>query len=369
MVDRGLLTSSDELMLLTEMHLQTYLEDSLGLAISTVTLDSVASEYATTHLLEVLEGRVYFTENTVMPTQGTLDFLVRQAFVGLALDDYLRLLQDEAESPLLKSTIYAEVVVEVEEPEEDSSDGFEWTLPLIVIVAGGGAAMLSVCILAYLLCTAKSRRQFAGLTKQGSSDTPATHSGPPEVFEDDSQSDVESDATSVYSYKQHDDSSVSLAPSFMHAITERSALGGFYAESDDDSLKTPSLLWNQEGQATNPTKHQPRPKSVVVGPTRGDEIHSYNDAIRRQQRQYGQEEYGQEDYADQSWADGGGASMGGEESLGGGANSVLYLTDDEEPIKRKDFSHLWDEEEKKEDMNSYPAGELSFEDDIYSTSS
>jgi hypothetical protein len=63
-----------------------------------------------------VEGRVFFIEDSILPTQITLDFLVQTGLLwNCHLDEFLRLLQDEAKSSLLQNTVYAQVSVEGEE--------------------------------------------------------------------------------------------------------------------------------------------------------------------------------------------------------------------------------------------------------------
>jgi hypothetical protein len=390
-----------ELVSITETHLQQYLQDALGLDILAVDLTSFATEYTSTYILEEMDnGRVYFPQGSVVPTTSTLDLLVRNAFVGLALDEYISTLQNTALSPILKSAIYAELVVDgatppngAQQQQGNSDGGFEWTTPWIIIVAGGGAAVLAVCCLAFLLFSAKcQRRDTRGdvLAKVASNDTPLSFNDDGmELFrnegDDDASGSYCSDGTSVYSYKQHDDSSVSLAPSFLHAINERSALGAFY-DTDDDSLKAPSVLWQEQAAAQSeqrsPAVSSRRPDSVVISPKNGDEYNSFHAGLRREN------ELDNDSVDDQSWMKDEGPSMieNDQSSWIGGASQVddedddqqasLYMdTDDDDSLLRKmtsinteenqsksqatapqpaaggaDFSNLWEGEEKKDDL-------------------
>lgn len=377
---RYVVTYSDELIQLTQKHLRNYLQDSLGISIASVSLKTVASEYSTSSLVADLEGQVYFIEDSILPTQPTLDFLVKQAFYGTALDEFLRLLQDEAKSSLLQNTVYAQVSVEGDEtttsqaPKQANFFGnFQWTTPWIIIVTAGGLAVIAIFILGLVWYKTKSRRQASSslgqddlLVKQNSGETPTTHPDQPEMFEDDElESELGSDGTSVYSYKQQDDASISLAPSFLHAITERSALGAFYAGgSDDDSLQTPSLLWNQPGVAEQPGSDQPRPKSVILLPSEDQKTKStFTISALKQHDQQPESEDENASYA-QSWTYEGASALG-DESVAGDSAPVMYLTDDDEG-PQNEFSHLWDDEEKKEDITSFPDGDISFEEDVYS---
>ncbi len=371
--DRSTLSTSDQLIKLTEKHLTGYLGEALSLSIASVSLISVASEYSSSYLVEDLQGRVYFYRNSVLPTPATLDFLVQQAFLGLALDEFLTLLQNNAESSVLQKTLYAEVVTEDDvldtQPKSVSFFGdFQWTTPWIVICAAGGAAILALFILSLLLCKARCARRDAQdhLEKQNSGETPTTHPEYHHGFDDeansDVQSDIESDGTSVYSYKHQDDASMSIAPSILHAITERSALGAFYgAESDDDSLQTPSILWNHGGQQDTHVYEPPiRPKSVIVRPNEKEKTRLFQSASV-------QKAMAKPDDDARSWAYDAaydGTSAAGDGSLNGDS-VVMYLTDDEDAV-RNEFSHVWDDETKKADVTTFPDGDISFEESVYS---
>ena len=371
LLDRSLLSTTSELIKLTRKHLKNYLGEALSLSIASVSLTSSASEYTTSYLMEDLQGQVYFYPNAVLPTQAALDFLVQQAFYGVALDEYLTLLHDNAESPVLQKTLYAEVVAEDEivdpQPKTVGFFGnFQWTTPWIIICAAGGAAILAISILCLLFCKARMTRQNGQdiLEKQLSGETPTTHPEGLEGFDDDIHSDaisdVESDATSVYSYKHQDDGSVSLAPSFLHAITERTALGAFYGgESDDDSLQTPSVLWNQVEQQEAHVYDPPlRPKSVIVTPKDREKSRVFQSSVQHPKVESDDDAV---DVLDQSWAYDAaydGASANGE-------SVVNYLTDDED-ITRNEFSHVWDDEIKKADVTTFPDGDISFEESVYS---
>jgi hypothetical protein len=108
---------------------------------------------------------------------------------------------------------------------------------------------------------------------------------------------------SVYSYKQQDDASISLAPSFLHAVTERSALGAFYGGgSDDDSLQTPSLLWNRPGGADQPATDLPRPKSVILLPSEDQKTKSAFTVSALKQHDHQPESEDENASYAQSWA-------------------------------------------------------------------
>ena len=369
LLDRTLLSTSDELIKLTEKHLKTYLGEALSVPIASVALISVASEYTSSYITEHLDGHVSFSTNSVLPTEAALDFLVQQAFYGAALDEYLTMLQDDAESPLLQKTLYAEVVAE--DAEEDTQPktvsffgNFQWTTPWIIICSAGGAALLAIVILSLLFCKARMVRRSRqdNLEKQNSADTPTTHPEHQERFDDDVDSDIHSDvgsdATSVYSYKQQDDTSVSLAPSFLHAITERTALGAFYGgESDDDSLQTPSVLWNEiEQQEAHVYEPPSRPKSIIVAPR--DRVKSrVSQSAARQPKVEPADDAGS--YAE--WAN----DAGSDASSVNGESVVMYLTDDEDVV-RSEFAHVWDDEIKKADVTTFPDGDISFEESVYS---
>lgn len=349
--------------------MKAYLGEALSLSIASVSLISLSSEYSSSYITEDLQGRVYFNREAVLPTPAALDFLVQQAFTGIALDEFLTLLQNDAESSVLQKTLYAEVVSEDEvvdtQPKSVSFFGdFQWTTPWIVICAAGGAAILALLILSLLLCKARCARRDGQdqLEKQNSGETPTTHPEYQHGFYDeansDMQSDIESDGTSVYSYKHQDDASMSLAPSILHAITERSALGAFYGgESDDDSLQTPSVMWNQvEKQDTHVYDPPSRPMSVIV---RSKEI----EKTRLSQSASAQKAKAEPDDDAQSWAYD--AAYDGASAAGDGESVAMYLTDDEDAV-RNEFSHVWDDEIKKADVTTFPDGDISFEESVYS---
>lgn len=62
-------------------------------------------------LEDVQGGRIYFGTGSVVPTTATLDMLVQNAFIGVALDNFMSVLQTQAESSLLQLTIYVQVIV------------------------------------------------------------------------------------------------------------------------------------------------------------------------------------------------------------------------------------------------------------------
>jgi len=255
-----------ELLKFTSSHLHDYLEQALGLGIGAVkSLESVASEQGNTFWMEDIEGGVvYFNGNTAAPTENQLDILVKNAFLGVALDDFIAELQEKAFSPLLQSTLYAEVNVEARNynnlnnnqqggngsGNRESNQNSIWSTGSIMVVAAAGVACLSMVTLVMLLCTArgKARRNFLLATKNSalSSSFSSTSDLQDEIgskhitvrqpTKRPTGSDYDSDNTSVYSYKQYDaDDSVSLAPSFLHAINERTALGEYY--NIDDSFE------------------------------------------------------------------------------------------------------------------------------------
>lgn len=395
--------------------MQTYLQDALGLDILAISLPSMASAYTSDGSLleDVQGGRVYFGTGSVVPTTATLDTLAQNAFTGAALDDFLRVLQTQAESSLLRSTIYVQVIVNdadassklnsatrsVNGNNDNNSVAFEWTLPWIVIVVGGSAAAIAVSVLAYLLFSAKARRRAKhfslrdlDLAKAASNDTPltATGGGSHEEFRDndDDEDCSDSDGTSIYSYKQHDDSSVSLAPSFLHAINERSALGAFY---DTDEEKSPHAgLW-RDGANSSPAyealQNAKRPDSIVITPPMLDDDGNDNYLQAALQQRESNHHYQDDsnildisvDQGDDgelaSWM-GGSVSQAGDASFGGAShtpNASLYVDDDEEERSAlhkmnnlsdtaanqpnnvshngANFSNLWsDDEEKKDDL-------------------
>jgi len=245
----------EELLSYTALHLHAYMEQALGLEVFAVTsLESVVSEQGDTYWMEDIEGGVvHFDQNTAAPAGNALDILVQNAFLGMALDSFIAELQEKAISPLLQSTLYAEVVVESRlsedfyKREKDNSNinlnkNGIWSTGFIMVVSAAGIACTSMVTLLVLLCTArdKSRKKFLSLSK--GSMLSSSFSSSSELQEETESSinerqptqrvtglDYDSDSTSIYSYKQHDaDDSVSLAPSFLHAINERTALGEYY---------------------------------------------------------------------------------------------------------------------------------------------
>lgn len=194
-----------------------------------------------------MTGVIYYSPEDVVPTSQTLDLLVQSAFVGKALDDYVSLLQDEAKDPILKSTLYAEIVVDPtrevddgEKPLDDTTGAKFWTKGFITVIAAAGVACFSMIVLTFLLCSARARarRKFL-LATQKSNSTTSNSSEDDDQQRQPSQPPVnyDSDGTSVYSYVQHDqEDDISFAPSFLHAMNERSALGDYY-DGNETSLE------------------------------------------------------------------------------------------------------------------------------------
>jgi hypothetical protein len=197
------------------------------------------------------------------------------------------------------------------------------------------------------------------LNQVNSQDTPQTKADRFDE-EDAPPDDSASDNTSIYSYKVQDDTSVSLAPSFLHAITERSALGAFY---DDDSMNAPSYLWNAEEDIVPKDSAPPStPESVSFIPRDDDEIHAFQSSLRKRQQNNEfslsgpQSEDGDSILDNNSVLDGlGTLSIGGDSYMvGGGLHSILHVEDEyDEPLQNKAkeqaFSNLWYEGEEKKD--------------------
>jgi hypothetical protein len=370
-------SGTDELISLTESHLKTYIQDALSINVVEVLLKSLSVESSKSYLMEQFEGRIYFEEKYILPTQSSLDFLVEQAFNGDAVGAFLLLLQNSAKSPPLQNAIFANIEFDnenvAEAPLEKTFFGdFEWTTPWIVIVAAGCISLLACLLIVILICKANVRNSYPSpdAEKKTLAGTPRTHADDSFVgFEDSAVSDIESDTHSVYSYKHQDDASISLAPSLLHAIHERAALGSFYAGSDDDSMQSPSVFWNQKGASVDEKNNALRPKSVIVisslgiktdstadNPNEGNNPSTETSSILSDKSC--EKSHVVED--DPSAVD----SVPEEESVAG-YSEILNMTDDD-MVKRKDFSHVWDNEVQKLDVTSFPDGDLSFEDDVIS---
>jgi hypothetical protein len=339
---------SDELILLTGRHLKAYFGNALSIEIVAVMLTSLHSDYSSSYLIEDIGGTVYFAENDVLPTVSALNFLVEQAFHGSSLDDFLAILQETSGSSALRNALYAEIVLDdtvLALPAKKSFFGdFKWTTPWIVIAAATGVALFATLFLILFLLKARSQRvmKVSG-TKCKTSGTPRTQILKNDFVEDlnsDDRSAQASDLTSVFSYRQQDDI-VSLAPSFQHAFSDRSALGAFYGtESDDDSIKTPTSLISQGMSEDDYSFHQEKKSRPVKGPKSNCKISTVSQKYRGISRERNNEnESVQSSTFDEAYD---ASSDAGDTTVDDESSAACFKSK-----SGQEFSHLWDDDSQK----------------------
>jgi hypothetical protein len=337
---------SEELILLTERHLKVYLENSLSIDIVAVKLMSLRSEYTSSYLIEDITGKIYFSNNDVLPTISALNFLVQQAFHGSSLDTFLALLQADSASSTLRNALYVEIVLVDTNPASPAKNtffgDFKWTTPWIVIAAATGIAIFATSFLCFFLLKARSQKEVetSGF-KRKIADTPKTLVMQNQFVDDknsDVQSEQSSDLASVFSYKQQDDTSVSLAPSFLHALSERSALGAFFGtESDDDSMKTPTSFIHQGVYEDDKnSQQQKKPRSVSV-PTSKFNINIVSQKCRGGYREKDSENESVQSSTFEEAYDA--SSYAGDTTVGDETTTACVKSK-----RGQEFSYLWDDD-------------------------
>ena len=199
------------------------------------------------------DGIVYFKEEDKLPSNQTVDLLTDQAFKGAALNQLVIAFSNNDQLTDIKkvklegdSNALTNIL---NNNDKNSGGGSGLSLSMMMIIGGIGIGTVAVAIFSYLLISNKKGSQ-AEIVKN---DTAL--SSPRSIDPENGQDfhDNQSDMTSVYSYIK-DEGSVSIAPSYMYALNERSIVN----DSDDDDAFLTSPAWAPGSPMRDPYKNNVR---------------------------------------------------------------------------------------------------------------
>ena len=196
------------------------------------------------------DGTVYFKEEDKLPSNQTINLLTDQAFKGAALNELVIAFSNNDQLTDIKKVKLegdANVLTTIVDNSKNSGGGL--SVGLMVIIGGIGVGTVAVAIFTYLLISNRKESQAEIVKTDTALSSPRTID--PESGQD--FHDNQSDMTSVYSYIK-DEGSVSIAPSYMYALNERSIVN----DSDDDDAFLTSPAWVPGSPRREPYRNSAR---------------------------------------------------------------------------------------------------------------